>query len=115
MTLKAGLFELTVEKQKWILISIYRPPSQAEQYFFCETGKILDHFFTKYENIILIGDFSCEAVNVISGFMDNYNLQNLFRCPTCFKSGNPRSIDLILTNRKSNFRNTVAIGTGLSK
>ena len=46
--------------------------------------------------------------------MDNYNLQNLVRCPTCFKSGNPRSIDLILTDRKSSFRNTVAIETGLS-
>ena len=33
---------------------------------------------------------------------------------TCFKSGNPRSIDLILTNRKSSFRNTVAIESGLS-
>ena len=49
--------------------------------------------------------------------MDNYNLQNLVRCPTCttcFKSGNPRSIDLILTSRKFSFRNAVAIETGLS-
>ena len=57
---------------------------------------------------------NCEAEeDVISGFMDNYNLQNLVRCPTCFKSGNPRSIDLILTNGKSSFRKTVAIETGL--
>ena len=113
--IECSLIELTVKKQKWILISIYRPPSQPEQYFFCEIGKALDHFCTKYDNIILIGDFNCEAEeDVISGFMDNYNLQNLVRCPTCFKSGNPRSIDLILTNRKSSFRNTVAIETGLS-
>ena len=46
--------------------------------------------------------------------MDNYNLQSLVRCPTCFKSGNPRSLDLTLTNRKSSFRNTVAIEAGLS-
>ena len=113
--IECSLIELTVKKQKWILISIYRPPSQPEQYFFYEIGTALDHFCTKYENIILIGDFNCQAEeDVISGFMDNYNLQNLVRCPTCFKSGNPRSIDLILTNRKSSFRNTVAIETGLS-
>ena len=94
---------------------IYRPPSQPEQYFFCEIGKALDYFSTKYENVILIGDFHCEAEEeVISGFMDSYNLKNLVRYPTCFKSSHPRSIDLILMNRKSSFRNTVTIETGLS-
>ena len=112
--IECGLFALTVKKQKWILISIYRPPSQPEQHFFCEIGKVLDRFCTKYENIILIGEFNCEAEEeVISCFMDNYNLQNLVRCPICFKSGTPRSIDLILTNRKFSYRNTVAIETGL--
>ena len=113
--IECSLFDLTVRKQNWIFISIYRPPSQPEQYFFCEIGKTLDHFCTKYENIILIGDFNCEAEeDVMNGFMDNYNLQNLVRCPACFKSGNPQSIDLTLTNGKSSFRKTVAIETGLS-
>ena len=113
--IECGQIELTVKKQKWILISIYRPPSQPEQYFFREIGKALDYFCRKYENIILIGDFNCEVgEDAISAFMDDYNLTNLVRCPTCFKSGNPRSIDLILTNRKSSFQNTVAIETGLS-
>ena len=113
--IECGQIELTVKKQKWILISIYRPPSQPEQYFFREIGKALDYFCRKYENIILIGDFNCEVgEDAIGAFMDDYNLTNLVRCPTCFKSGNPRSIDLILTNRKSSFQNTVAIETGLS-
>ena len=45
--------------------------------------------------------------------MDNYNLQNLVKCPTCFKSGNPRSIDFT-TNGKSSFWKTVATETGFS-
>ena len=36
------------------------------------------------------------------------------RCPACFKSGNPRDIDLILTKRESSFRKTVAMETGFS-
>ncbi len=41
-------------------------------------------------------------------------LQNLIKGPTCFKSDNPRCIDLILTNRKHNFQNTTTTETGLS-
>ena len=46
--------------------------------------------------------------------MDNYNLSNLIEGPTWFKSDSPRCIDLILTNRKRSFQNTVVIHTGLS-
>ena len=46
--------------------------------------------------------------------MDLFALKNLVKEPTCFKSGNPRCIDLILTNRKRNFQHTTAIETGLS-
>ena len=71
---ECGLFELTVKNQKWIFISIYCPPSQPEQYFFCEIGTALDHFCTKYENIIVIGYFNCEAEeDIICDFKDNYN------------------------------------------
>ena len=46
--------------------------------------------------------------------MENYDLSNLVRSPTCFKSDSPRCIDLILTNRKRSFQNTVTVHTGLS-
>ena len=69
----------------------------------------------KYENFIIIGDFNCEVgESVINDFMDSYNLYNLIKDPTCFKSDNPRCIDLILTNRKHNFQNTTKTETGLS-
>ena len=34
--------------------------------------------------------------------------------PTCFKSENPRCIDLILTNRYRSFQNTTTVETGIS-
>ena len=44
-----------------------------------------------------------------------YNLTNLVKEPTCFKSvENPSSIDLILTNKRHSFQNTLTIETGLS-
>ena len=51
--IECGLFELTVKSQKWIFISIYRPPSQPEQYFFCEIGKALDHFLQNMKTSFL--------------------------------------------------------------
>ena len=113
--IECGIIEISLKKQKWLLFSIYRPPSQSEEYFFDEIGKGLDFYSSKYEGICLIGDFNCEPKeNIISGFMDCYNLSNLVKSPTCFKSDSPRCIDLILTNRKRSFQNTVTMHTGLS-
>ncbi len=112
--IECGIIEIDLKKQKWLLITKYRPPSQAQQYFFDEIGKLLDHYCPHYENLILIGDFNCEVDgDVISNFVDNYNLNSLGRSPTCFKSDNPRCIDLILTNREKSFQNTVVQETGL--
>ena len=45
---------------------------------------------------------------------ETYNLENL-KVPTCFKNVNdPSSIDVMLTIRKNNFQNSMAIDTGLS-
>ena len=62
-----------------------------------------------------MGDFNTEENDEnIGNFMESYNLKNIVKTPTCFKSDRPRTIDLILTNRVSNFQNTVLIETGLS-
>jgi len=48
-------------------------------------------------------------------FCDLYDLDNLIKQPTCYKNAcNPSSIDVMLTNRKKSFKNSVAIETGLS-
>ena len=48
-------------------------------------------------------------------FSDTYNLINLIKEPTCFKSPlNPTSIDVMLTNRSKSFQTSSAIETGIS-
>ena len=102
-------------KKTWLLANIYLSPSQGEGYFFQELGKALDHFNTKCERLILMGDFNTDAKGQnISNFMESYSLKNIVKAPTCFKSDRPKTIDLILTNRASNFQNTQSIETGLS-
>ena len=51
----------------------------------------------------------------VKTFGENYKLRNLTKERTCFKNpDNPTCIDLILTNKPLNFKNTYVIETGLS-
>ena len=51
----------------------------------------------------------------MESFCDTYGLVNLIKEPTCFKSNeNSSSIDIILTNKKHCFQNSMTIETGLS-
>ena len=54
--IECGIIEISLRKQKWLLFSIYRPPSQPERYFFGEIGRGLDLYSSQYESICLIGD-----------------------------------------------------------
>ena len=66
--------------------------------------------------MILLGDFNPSIIDdTMTDFCQMYNLQNMINEPTCYNNtNNPSSIDLILTNRKTHFHNSMAIETGLS-
>ena len=107
--------ESNLKKQKWLLLCMYRPPSQRQKCFFGEIEKCLDSFSNKFENLLLMGDLNCEiSESEKNNFVDSYNFTSIVKEPTCFKSAKPRCIDLILTNRKSNLKSTTTFETGLA-
>ena len=63
-------------------------------------GSALDIYTQNYDKILLVGDFNAEEKEVIlRDFMELYDLRNLVKENTCFKSiGNPSCVDLFLTN-----------------
>ena len=70
---------------------------------------------TKYENVILIGDFNLTTENKnLETFMATFDLKCLINEPTCFQSANGKCIDLILTNRKNLFKKSNVIEVGIS-
>ena len=111
-----GIFlEINLKKAKWLLFGGYNPSKDNIFIFNHHLGTSLDHYMSKYENFLLLGDFNSEmsepAMNELS---ESYNLKNLIKEPTCFKSiENPSLIDLILTNKWRSFQNTAVIETGL--
>ena len=113
-SIQAIPFEINLRKEKWLVISIYRPPSQDSVFFLNSLTKIIDVFADKYDNYLILGDFDLESGNtILRNFLDSNNLTNLIKTNTCFK-GKGSSIDLILTNRKYSFKNTSAYETGHS-
>ena len=64
----------------------------------------------------MLGDFNSSIdTKHMSDFCLLYDLDNLIKEPTCYKNPeNPSSIDVILTNRKKRFQNSIALETGLS-
>ena len=108
-------FEINLRGKKWAIFSIYQPPSQSEAHCFENLGKGIDHYSQKFENFLLLGDFNTvETDQHVHNFLNGYAVKTLVKEPTCFKSENPRCIDLILTNRYRTFQNTTTVETGLS-
>ena len=108
--------ELNIRRNKWLLMGGYNPKKESISYFLNHVSKVLDKHMVNYENMILLGDFNASiAEDTMNDFCQMYNLHNLINEPTCYKNANnPSSIDLILTNRKKSFHNSITIETGLS-
>ena len=48
-SIQAIPFELNLRKEKWLVISIYQPPSQGSEFFLNSLTIILDHFIKTYD------------------------------------------------------------------
>ena len=113
---EAVFLKLKIRNTKWLIMGGYNPEKKNIKRFLNNIGTELDKFLKQYENMILLGDFNSEmSEQPMKDFCETYNLQNLIKNPTCFKSvANPSCIDVILTNRKLCFENSITLETGLS-
>jgi hypothetical protein len=100
--------ELNFKNSKWLLFEAYKPPSQCSNFFFSEVTKAITKLNSKYDNLLLLGDFN-ESVKdrILRNFMDDNTPKCLIKEPTCYKNpNNPSYIDLILTNQSRKFKNS---------
>ena len=74
-------FKLNLRKEKWLVISIYRPLSQDSEFFLNSLTIILDHFTKTYDNYLIMGRL------VFSRFLDlreNLGIVKKKTRKTCF-------------------------------
>ena len=108
--------EMRIRQSKWLIVVGYNPHKENIQHFLDNVSRELDKYLPNYGNLLMLGDWN-SAVNEehMSNFCNIYALKNLIKGPTCFKSAeNPSSIDIILTNKKLSFQNSMTVETGLS-
>ena len=112
-----GIFvEIRFRKSRWLLFGTYHPPSQDDKLCFNSIGQGLGVYMKSYDKFLLIGDFNAEEGEAdMENVMELYDLGNLIKEKTCFKSvENPSCVDLFLTNCVRSFQNTKVISTGIS-
>ena len=112
-----GIFlEFSTRKQKWLLLGGYCNKKSNINTFLSNLGSSLDIHLSRYDNLLLLGDFNSEITEpAMKDFCETYNLKNLIDEPTCFKNpNNPSSIDLMLTNKYRSVQHNHTIETGLS-
>ena len=89
--------------------------------FFEELISTLNKVFSKYENVIVMGDINIDFHNPQDiglkdeiNLCETFNLTNLIKEKTCFTSTHQSSIDALLTNRSKSFQHSFTVETGLS-
>ena len=114
--LECTFLEMRIRQSKWLVFVGYNPHKENISHFLAKVSLELDRLLPKYENLLMLGDWN-STINEedMKNFCGMYDLENLIKEPTCFKSNdNPSSIDVILTNKKYNFMHSRTVETGLS-
>ena len=112
---KVFFVEINLYKKKWLINCSYNPHKNDLRKHLDTISKSLDTYSTKYENILILGDFNaCVGDEPLDTFCKSYCFTSLIKQPTCFKNPeNPSCIDLILTNKPRSFQPKCFIETGL--
>ena len=108
--------EIILHKERWLINCLYNPHKNNICRHLEVVTKTLDSYYSKYENVIFLGDFNPGVLETpMTSFCKSYNLKSIIKQPTCFKNPEkPSCIDLILTNRPKSFQSTCVVETGLS-
>ena len=103
------IYEVTLNKTKWSILCVYRPPSMSDKKFSEQLTITIDKCITQYDHYLLMGDLNYDLLcknkgKTLFDLMELFDLCNLIKEPTCFMKNCKNSLlDVILTNSKSVF------------
>ena len=108
--------EINPNKKKWLINCSYNLHKNNIESHLDVISRSLDTHSTKYENIVLFGDFNaCVDDKALETFCKSYSFISLIKQSTCFKNPkSPSCIDPMLTNKPLSFQTKCVIETGLS-
>ena len=108
-----------MNKTKWSILCVYRPPSMSDKIFSDQLTITIDKCITQYDHYLLMGDLNYDLLcknkgKTLFDLMELFDLCNLIKEPTCFMKNCKNSLlDVILTNSKSLCFKTLNFTTGI--
>ena len=109
-----------ISKRKWRIIFTYRPSQYDKKVFFQEWSKTVSRAINKYDRILVAGDSNIDVSgsnglndNHFCELIDTFNLINLVKTSTCFKTTRGILLDVLLTHKSKSLQKTAVCETGL--
>ena len=108
--------EINLYKKKWLINFSYNIHKSNIRQHLAVITRSLETYSTKYNNIIIVGDFNAYADKEASqNFCKTYSFISPIKQPTCFKNPeNPSCNDFILTSKSRSLQTKCVVETGLS-
>ena len=94
--------DFSLRNKKRLCVRFYKPPNQNKQYFLDSISKSLTKLSSRFDNIMLLGEFTLRTGNRnLYTFMSCFDLESLSTAPAYFQSPNPLCLTLLLECPKS--------------
>ena len=111
--------EIVLNKTKWVVASVYKPPKVTDYQFQSEMEPLLERLTSLYDRILVLGDMNFDLMKpeksqALQDLMNLYDLTNLMKTPTFVSNHGSSLIDVILTNNKHLFCDTLVTDVGCS-
>ena len=114
--LEGSIFEINIEKKKWLIAGLYKPPRVQDNVFEHTFCKLLDEMYSDCSNVIVTGDlnFDMNRDNKLAELCNVYGLKNKISGNTCFKGEPASSLDVFLVSNAHSFGVCLNTGIGIS-
>ncbi len=110
--------KLTVKKEKWYIICLYKNPKVPESVFMMKLIELLNHVSSDANEIVIVGDVDIDMQHkndkMTSEICNVYGLTNVVKTPTCFKKPEGTLIDPIIVLNAKRFQCPINIHCGYS-
>ena len=110
------VFEMTLSKKKWFVVSLYKPPNVRDVDFISMLITLVEELLKESCYIVILGDvnINMNVNNKLSDACCILGLKNLITGNTCYKSEAGTAIDVILVSNKYCFCDSINECIGIS-
>ena len=106
-TFENFLIKISLNKESFYFLNIYRPPSSSTPTFFKQFQSLLEDIHRTTENLVIIGNFNfhlettCSNSKTFHSLIDSFDLIQKVNFPTHIHG---HTLDLVLTKSNNNFQ-----------